>query len=261
MPTLRTTPAHAVSTGARASLWPGAGVDLVRSDTPRCRCKETPIPDKLAPRNWPNWLRIVTLVVSGVWIVSIPLLFSARLRMTWMPWVGVGSVILLVVGIAVPADDDVATAEPTTVVTATVASDITESEPTVATETLKLTPTPTPTVTVSPTPTSRPETTPTPELATPEPTPQVAPTPVATASPNEVFRIWYRLQGYPDAAYTSVLEFVDAGCEFLREGATIEAVFLVVLVKAGASQYEMTVALLGAGIEAFCPDQSYKFSR
>ena len=33
------------------------------------------MPDKLAPRNWPNWLRIVTLVVSGVWIVTIPLLF------------------------------------------------------------------------------------------------------------------------------------------------------------------------------------------
>ena len=233
----------------------------MRSDTPRFRCKEAPIPDKLAPRNWPNWLRIVTLVVSGVWIVSIPLLFSARLRMTWMPWVGVGSVILLVVGIAVPADDDVATAEPTTVVTATVASDITESEPTAATETFKLTPTPTPTVTVSPTPTSTPETTPTPELATPEPTPQVAPTPVATASPNEVFRIWYRLQGYPDAAYTSVLEFVDAGCESLRAGATIEAVLLVVLVNVDASQYEMMGTFLGAGIEAFCPDQSYKFSR
>ena len=72
------------------------------------------MPDKLAPRNWPNWLRIVTLVVSGVWIVSIPLLFSARLRMTWMPWVGVVSVILLVAVNAVPTDDGAATAEPTT---------------------------------------------------------------------------------------------------------------------------------------------------
>ena len=102
------------------------------------------MPDKLAPRNWPNWLRIVTLVVSGVWIVSIPLLFRARLRMTWMPWVGVVSVILLVAVIAVPTDDGAATAEPTTVVTATVASDTTEPEPTAATETLKLTPTPPP---------------------------------------------------------------------------------------------------------------------
>ena len=260
MPTLRTTPAHAVSTGARASC--GPVLVLTSAERyPALPLQGDSHSRQASTATGRTGYASSTLVVSGVWIVSIPLLFSARLRMTWMPWVGVGSVILLVVGIAVPADDDVATAEPTTVVTATVASDITESEPTVATETLKLTPTPTPTVTVSPTPTSRPETTPTPELATPEPTPQVAPTPVATASPNEVFRIWYRLQGYPDAAYTSVLEFVDAGCEFLREGATIEAVFLVVLVKAGASQYEMTVALLGAGIEAFCPDQSYKFSR
>ncbi len=95
------------------------------------------MPDKLAPRNWPNWLRIVTLVVSGVWIVTIPLLFSARLRMTWMPWVGVVSVILLVAWIAVPTDDGAATAKPTTVVTATVASDTTEPEPTASTETLK----------------------------------------------------------------------------------------------------------------------------
>ena len=82
------------------------------------------MPDKLAPRNWPNWLRIVTLVVSGVWIVSIPLLFSARLRMTWMPWVGVVSVILLVALNAVPTDDGATTAEP-----ATATSDSTPASP------------------------------------------------------------------------------------------------------------------------------------
>ncbi len=36
---LRTTPAPVASVGLRASLWPGAGVDLVRSDTLRCAAR------------------------------------------------------------------------------------------------------------------------------------------------------------------------------------------------------------------------------
>ena len=74
-----------------------------------------------------------------------------------------------------------------------------------------------------------------------------------------MFRIRYRLQDYPDAAYTSVLEFVGSGCKALREGATAEDVYLVVLTSVDPSQYEMMGSVLGAGIQAFCPDQFYKF--
>ena len=123
-------------------------------------------------------------------------------------------------------------------------------------------PTPTATVTASLTPTPTPEPTP---LATSEPAPtetlpvRTAPTPIATVSPSEVFRTWYRLQDYPNAAYASTLEFVHSGCKALREGATAEDVYLVVLTSVVPSQYKMMGSVLGAGVQSFCPDQFYKF--
>ena len=113
--------------------------------------------------------------------------------------------------------------------------------------------------TIAATATPTPESTPT---ATPEPTPtqvvRATPTPIATLSPGEIYKLWYDVNGFPAAAYQQSLEFIDAGCQALREGASAEDVLLVVVLAADPSQLETMGTVLGAGIEAFCPDQSYK---
>ena len=118
------------------------------------------------------------------------------------------------------------------------------------------------TIAATETPTATPEPTAT-STDTPEPTPtetlvRASPTPVATVSSVEVYKLWYDANGFPDAAYPQVLDFVDVACESLRDGASAEEVLLVVVLATDPSLHEMMGTVLGAGIQAFCPDQAYK---
>ena len=42
----------------------------------------------LHPENWPDWLRVTLLFASGLWIVTIPFMFRAGARRTWLPYAG-----------------------------------------------------------------------------------------------------------------------------------------------------------------------------
>ena len=49
----------------------------------------------LHPERWPNWLRIALIVPSGVWLVTIPLMFWRAARFTWLPYVGAATAVVL----------------------------------------------------------------------------------------------------------------------------------------------------------------------
>ena len=114
----------------------------------------------LHPERWPNWLRIALIAASGVWLVTIPLMFWRAARFTWLPYVGVATAVVLVLSIAVGAEGDEADEPPPSATVQPVAS---------ATHAV---PEPTPTRTLEPTATRTPEPTPT---RTPEPTPTPRP--------------------------------------------------------------------------------------
>ena len=116
------------------------------------------------------------------------------------------------------------------------------------TATLTTEPTPTPTATPEPTPT-----------AALEPTPTVTPSPPeATLTPEKLFLLWFTIQGYPASSYEPVVEFVTEACTALQGGASGEDAALIILLAAPEWATEMAL-ILGAGVQAFCPDQSYKF--
>ena len=122
------------------------------------------------------------------------------------------------------------------------------------------------------TPTKEPATTSTPEpTATPTSTPEPTPAPTSAPEPTPAsvdeaeiraaaFSVWYEVNGYPVSALPEVLEFVDAACESLEGGATAEEAALVILASVEPDQWETMAIILGAGVEAYCPDQSYKFT-
>ena len=41
-----------------------------------------------SPRRWPNWLRIMLVAVSGIWVLTVPFMFQRAARYTWLPYVG-----------------------------------------------------------------------------------------------------------------------------------------------------------------------------
>ena len=115
----------------------------------------------LHPERWPNWLRIALIAASGVWLVTIPLMFWRAARYTWLPYVGVATAVVLVLSIAVGAEGDEADEPPPAATVQPVAS----ATPAV--------PEPTPTRTLEPATTPSPVPT---STATPEPTPTGTPT-------------------------------------------------------------------------------------
>ena len=65
------------------------------------------------PETFPNWLRITLIVASGLWIVTIPFMFWRKARYTWLPYVGAGTVALLVFGMVVGGGADEPMPSPT----------------------------------------------------------------------------------------------------------------------------------------------------
>ena len=198
------------------------------------------------PARWANWLRITAIVLSGIWIVTIPFMFWRAARFTWLPYAGVATAGILVLSIAVGVAGDEAD-QPAPAPAAQPADSATPElpEPT-PTRTPELTPerTPVPATTAAP-------------IRTPRPTPE--PTPEPTITQANVFQLWYITSGYPSDAYGAVLDFVDAGCEALREGATQLELAAVIIVSVEEDLHTMMAEVLGAGVAAFCPDQLYKF--
>ena len=72
------------------------------SSAPEVEAKPDPPGERVVnPARWPNWLRITAIVVSGVWIVSIPFMFWRAARFTWLPYLGVATVAILALGVVV----------------------------------------------------------------------------------------------------------------------------------------------------------------
>ena len=58
------------------------------------------------PARWPNWLRITAIVLSGIWIVTIPFMLWRAARYTWLPYFGVATAVVLILGIAAGIEGD-----------------------------------------------------------------------------------------------------------------------------------------------------------
>ena len=217
------------------------------SSAPNDQSKPDPPGERVVnPARWANWLRITAIVLSGIWIVTIPFMFWRAARFTWLPYAGVATAGILVLSIAVGVEGDEAD-QPAPAPAAQPGGSATPAlpEPT-PTRTPELTPerTPVPATTAAP-------------IRTPRPTPE--PTPEPTITQADVFQLWYITSGYPSDAYGAVLDFVDAGCEALREGATQLELAAVIVVSVEEDLHTMMAEVLGAGVAAFCPDQLYKF--
>ena len=55
----------------------------------------------LHPGRWPDWLRIVLTAASGIWIVTIPLMFWRAARFTWLPYLGAATIAVAALLVAV----------------------------------------------------------------------------------------------------------------------------------------------------------------
>ena len=131
------------------------------------------------PEKWPNGLRVTLIVLSGFWLFTIPFMFWRRHRYSWLPYMGISSVVLVVLAImfgsagtpedtqqAVTSATPTASAIPlvaTPVATATATPEPSvEATPHSAAETPLATPVATAQATAEPTPEETPEPTPEP---------------------------------------------------------------------------------------------------
>ncbi|MYA20962.1 MAG: hypothetical protein F4Z25_12125 [Chloroflexi bacterium] len=89
--------------GADAPGDQGATVSRTPGDQPR---PDPPGERVVNPARWPNWLRITAIVVSGVWIVSIPFMLWRAARYTWLPYLGVGTVPLIALVLVAGGDSE-----------------------------------------------------------------------------------------------------------------------------------------------------------
>ena len=115
---------------------------------------------RLHPATWPNALRVVCLVAAGLWLVPLLAMWHKGSRHTWLPYVGIGLWILVLLGALTGNGTDNDPQEVSTTATATTTAQTASpaAVPAVATTTAS---TSTPAATVSPTPDVTPEPTPT----------------------------------------------------------------------------------------------------
>ena len=196
-----------MASGSSADGPDGSDLDAPSDEGATSRLQsDQPTPDPpgesvVNPARWANWLRITAIVLSGIWIVTIPFMFWRAARFTWLPYLGVATAVVLVLSIAVGAESDEADEPPPSATVQPVASAthaVPEPTPTRTLEptatrtpepTATRTPEPTPTRTLEPTATRTPEPTPT---RTPEPTATRTPEPTPTPRPNveDCFSPW-----------------------------------------------------------------------
>ena len=81
----------------------GSNADTLsdQGEMPPSPADDQPRPDPpgervVNPARWPNWLRVTAIVVSGVWIVTVPFMFWRAARFTWLPYAGIATAALLV---------------------------------------------------------------------------------------------------------------------------------------------------------------------
>ena len=85
------------------------------------------------------------------------------------------------------------------------------------------------------------------------------PRPTATPTESEVFRLWYLANGYPASSFGQAESLVAQACRSLRDGLSGESVALAIATAAEPSLADDIAYILGAGVQALCPDQSHKF--
>ncbi len=274
------------------------------------------------PARWPNWLRITAIVLSGIWIVTIPFMLWRAARYTWLPYFGVATAVVLILGIAAgiegnEADQPAPAAAPRPAATAarTPAPRSTPTPPSYQTGRWVSGYVPT-TVTeamddrdscrddattgddawqagiavlivqrghteclgwmrvrnfvrahestwirheyvanaaATPTPTSPP-----PPLSTPMPTATLG-----ELTPDAFLRLWWNENShrFPGITYSDAKELIQGTCSALANGASARDIFLLILANIPAEGQDATADLIGVGVEAFCPDQSYKFQQ
>jgi len=83
--------------------------------------------------------------------------------------------------------------------------------------------------------------------------------PIGTALPTEVFLYWYEAQGYPRGAFGWIAVQVRNVCRNLRDGASGADVIEAIVYAEDESLHADIAYILGAGVQAYCPDQSHKF--
>lgn len=81
----------------------------------------------------------------------------------------------------------------------------------------------------------------------------------STPSPTTVFLMWYRANGYPASAYNDSLATVRSACRSLRAGASGAEVASAIAIGAAPDVQADIAYVVGAGVQAICPDQSHKF--
>ena len=115
----------------------------------------------LHPERWPNWLRVLLIVPSGVWLITIPFMFRRAARFTWLPYVGVATVVVLLLGVVSGSEGDESGSEATATPSRSAATAAPARTSALA-QTATPSPTATPAQTATPSPTATPARTPTP---------------------------------------------------------------------------------------------------
>ncbi len=85
------------------------------------------------------------------------------------------------------------------------------------------------------------------------------PRPTVTPAASDVFRLWYAANGYPASAFDKARSIVDQACRSLRDGLSGESVVIAIMAAAEPSETGDILYIVGAGVQALCPDQSHKF--
>ena len=132
----------------------------------------------LHPERWPNRLRVLLIVPSGVWLITLPFMFRRNARYTWLPYVGVATVVVLLLSVVSGSEGDESGSEATATPSRSAAT-AAPARTSAPAQTATPSPTATPAQTATPSPTATPAQTATPSpTATPARTPTPAPTPL-----------------------------------------------------------------------------------
>lgn len=99
------------------------------------------------PTNWPSWLRITLIVLSGFLLITIPFMFWKRMRFSILPYAGMLVPVLMVLSLIGGQSDNeqpqTAGSSPTTMVTASATPEATSTATPVVTATASPTAPPT----------------------------------------------------------------------------------------------------------------------
>ena len=156
-----------MASGSSADGPDGSDLDAPSDEGATSRLQsDQPTPDPpgesvVNPARWANWLRITAIVLSGIWIVTIPFMFWRAARFTWLPYLGVATVLIVALALAVGSEGEQSAPTTSASVPAATAAPRASAQTTSASLPAATAPPPTPVRTAT---------------ATPSPTPPITPT-------------------------------------------------------------------------------------